>query len=81
VGEKNRLGIDKGNGIIVVSRRQSKKSMRRSLCFLSRGFEEGRMNLILVIVFPRKRQNSENSLQRLRIAGQFLCPDRPITLE
>ena len=76
--KKNSLGIDKGNGIIVVSRRQSKKSMRRSLCFLSRGFEEGRMNLILVIVFPCKRQNSEYSLRRLRIAGQFLCPVRPI---
>ncbi len=59
--KKISLDIDKGNGI-VVGRRQSKKTMRRSLCFLLRGFEEGRMDLILVIVFPRERQNSENSL-------------------
>jgi hypothetical protein len=37
--------------------------MRRSLYILSRGFEEGRMDLILVMVFPCKRQNSENSLR------------------
>ena len=37
--------------------------MRRSLCFLLRGFDEGREDLILVMVFPRKRQNSENSLR------------------
>ena len=36
--------------------------MRRSLCFLLRGFDEGREDLILVMVFPRKRLNSENSL-------------------
>ena len=45
VGEKISLCIDKGNGI-VVSRRQSKKTMRRSLCFLWRYFEEGRLDLI-----------------------------------
>jgi hypothetical protein len=39
------LYIDEGNGIFV-GRRQSKKTMRRTLYFLSRGFERRRMDLL-----------------------------------
>ena len=59
--EKISLDNDKGDGI-VVGRRQSKKTMRRTLYFLSRGFKRQRMDRIWSWRSTQRQQNSENSI-------------------
>ncbi len=59
--KKISLCIDKGNWI-VIGRRQSKKTMRRTLYFLSRGFERQRMDRIWSWRSAQRQQNSKNSL-------------------
>jgi hypothetical protein len=86
VGEKKiSLDIDKGDGI-VVGRRQSKKTMRRSLLPLER-FRRRMSGSHFGHGVPAKEKNSEISfrlrkraLAPKRISGQFICPDTPITL-
>ena len=86
MGEKISLDNDKGDGI-VVGRRQSKKTMRRSLLPLER-FRRRMSGSHFGHVVPAQRKEFQEFsssgknvwLIPIRISGQFIWPDTPITL-